>query len=504
MPFKSKEKLFMDYLAKTEKPEKIRSDCLIIPVFEDKKLSAFGKQIDQHCQGAIKALLKSGDMTGKANHTVTLFQPAGVQCERILLLGCGKADEVTAKTLQKLIGSAWQVVENMPVTTTHWDVLSIAEDLSEQQTLRFSIAAIEQSLYEYLATKSDATAKIVCCKKVVFLSPNAKRIQPMKTAIAQSQAIAAGVNLAKELSDLPGNVCTPTYLASEASKLAKTDKNFQVKVLSEADMTKLGMGALMSVSKGSREPAKLIIMSYQGGAKSDAPIVLVGKGLTFDAGGISIKPSAAMDEMKYDMCGGASVFGTLLACKNMQLPMNIVGVVPSSENLPDGAANKPGDVVTSLSGQTIEVLNTDAEGRLILCDTLTYVERLKPKLVIDIATLTGACIVALGSQASGLLANDQALADALIEAGQETNDRCWQLPLWEDYQEQLKSNFADMANIGGKGAGTITAACFLSRFAKKFTWAHLDIAGTAWQSGSKKGATGRPVELLTQFILNQQ
>ena len=494
----------MHYLAKTEKPEKIRSDCLVIPVFEGKKLSSLGKQIDQQGDGVLKALLKSDDMTGKANHTVTLYHPTGLDCARILLLGCGKANEITPKRFQKLIRSAWKVVEGMPVSTTHWDILSITEALSDQQILRFAIAEIEQALYEYVETKSEIEPKDVTCQKIVFLGQNAKQTQKLKAIIAQSQAIAAGVTLAKALSDLPGNICTPSYLAAEARKLGQNDKNFSVKTLSEADMTKLGMGALMSVSKGSREPAKLIIMTYQGGAKSDAPIVLVGKGLTFDAGGISLKPSPAMDEMKYDMCGGASVFGTLLACQQMKLPMNIVGVVPSSENLPDGAANKPGDVVTSLSGQTIEVLNTDAEGRLILCDALTYVERLKPKLVIDIATLTGACVVALGNQASGLLANDQTLADALIQAGEETNDRCWQLPLWEEYQEQLKSNFADMANIGGKGAGTITAACFLSRFTKKFTWAHLDIAGTAWQSGSHKGATGRPVELLTQFILNQQ
>jgi leucyl aminopeptidase len=267
-------------------------------------------------------------------------------------------------------------------------------------------------------------------------------------------------------------------------------------------MKKLGMGALLSVSRGSRQPAKLIVLEYKGGKKDAKPQMLVGKGLTFDAGGISIKPSEAMDEMKYDMCGGASVLGTIKAVCEMSLNINLVGIVPSSENLPDGDANKPGDIVTSMSGQTIEILNTDAEGRLILCDALSYAEKFKPAAVVDIATLTGACVIALGKHASGLLGNHQPLMDKLLEAGTYSCDRAWQLPLWDEYQEQLKSNFADMANIGGRGGGTITAACFLSRYAKKYHWAHLDIAGTAWLSGAEKGGTGRPVPLLTQYLLD--
>jgi leucyl aminopeptidase len=263
------------------------------------------------------------------------------------------------------------------------------------------------------------------------------------------------------------------------------------------------MGSLLSVSKGSREPAKLITMEYMAGDKKQAPIVFVGKGVTFDSGGISLKPGAAMDEMKYDMCGAASVIGLISACADLQLPMNIVGIIPTVENMPDGIASRPGDVVTSMSGQTIEILNTDAEGRLILCDALTYAEKYDPDVVIDIATLTGACIVALGAHPAGLLSNHNPLANDLLSAGQTSGDRCWQLPLWDDYQEQLKSNFADMANIGGKGAGTITAACFLSRFTKKYHWAHLDIAGVAWKSGENKGATGRPVGLLAQYVLDR-
>jgi leucyl aminopeptidase len=309
--------------------------------------------------------------------------------------------------------------------------------------------------------------------------------------------------LAKDLANLPGNICTPSYLAEQARQLGRQQDKLKVTTLSEKQMERLGMNALLSVSRGSRQPARLIVMEYRGGKVGEKPVVLVGKGLTFDAGGISLKPAANMDEMKYDMCGGASVIGTLQACAELELPINLVGIVPASENLPDGEANKPGDIVTSMAGLTIEILNTDAEGRLILCDALAYAERFKPAVVIDIATLTGACIVALGHHISGLLGNDDNLMAELLEAGEACNDRAWRLPMGEEYQKQLESNFADLANIGGKGAGTITAACFLSRFAEKYKWAHLDIAGTAWKSGKEKGATGRPVPLLTELLLRR-
>jgi leucyl aminopeptidase len=305
------------------------------------------------------------------------------------------------------------------------------------------------------------------------------------------------------MADLPGNICTPTYLADEAVKIAEAFPNLSAEILEEADMEKLGMGSLLSVSRGSRQPAKLICLNYQGGAAQAKPIVLIGKGLTFDSGGISLKAGAGMDEMKYDMCGGATVIGVLQAAAQLALPLNIIGLVPSSENMPDGDANKPGDILTSMSGKTIEVLNTDAEGRLLLCDTLTYAEKYNPDVVIDLATLTGACLVALGRVASGLLGNDDELCDALIRASETACDSVWRLPLWEEYQEQLKSNFADLANVGGRDAGTVTAACFLSRFAEDFRWAHLDIAGTAWRTGSHKGATGRPVPLLMQYLLDR-
>lgn len=350
--------------------------------------------------------------------------------------------------------------------------------------------------------KQGNATKAAAKKLSLFIGEQKKTVAVVRS-VSEGEAIANGIKLAKDLANLPGNICTPSYLAEQAKQLGKASSQLKVSVLEEKQMKALGMGSLLSVSRGSREPAKLIVMEYSGGKPKAKPVVLIGKGLTFDAGGISLKPAAAMDEMKYDMCGGASVIGAMAACVKLALPINLVVIVPSSENLPDGAANKPGDIVTSMSGQTIEILNTDAEGRLILCDALTYAERFKPAAVVDVATLTGACIIALGAHASGLLSNDDKLAAELLEAGNRATDRAWQLPLWDDYQEQLKSNFADMANIGGKGAGTITAACFLSRYADKYKWAHLDIAGTAWRSGDQKGATGRPVSLLSQFLLKR-
>ncbi|MGH8711263.1 MAG: leucyl aminopeptidase, partial [Burkholderiales bacterium] len=323
-----------------------------------------------------------------------------------------------------------------------------------------------------------------------------------EAALKQALAIAEGVKLTKDLGNLPPNICTPSYLAEQALQIAKKH-NLKAEVLEQKDMEKLGMGSLLSVARGSNQPPKLIVLHYSGAAKKQKPVVLVGKGITFDTGGISIKPAAEMDEMKFDMCGAASVLGSIKAVAEMRLPLNVVGIIPTTENMPSGNASRPGDIVTSMSGQTIEILNTDAEGRLILCDALTYAERFHPAVVIDIATLTGACVIALGHVASGLYSNDDALARELLNAGEYAHDRAWQMPLWDDYQEQLKSNFADMANIGGRPAGSITAACFLARFTKKYSWAHLDIAGTAWKSGKEKGGTGRPVPLLTQFLIHK-
>jgi leucyl aminopeptidase len=342
-------------------------------------------------------------------------------------------------------------------------------------------------------------------KKIIFAIA-AEAAAEAKTAVAQSVALANGMDLTKDLGNLPPNVCTPTYLANTAKKLGREFK-LGIEILDRKQMQALKMGSFLSVTNGTAEPPKFIVIKHMGGKAKDAPTVLVGKGITFDSGGISIKPGANMDEMKYDMCGAASVIGTMRAIAEMQLKLNVIGVIPSCENMPSGTATKPGDIVTSMSGQTIEILNTDAEGRLILCDALTYVERFKPAAVVDIATLTGACITALGHHNSGLFtrhdAAHDALADELLAAGRATGDTAWRMPIEDSYQEQLKSNFADMANIGGPAAGSITAACFLERYTKKYTWAHLDIAGTAWKSGAAKGATGRPVPLLTNFLLNR-
>jgi leucyl aminopeptidase len=315
--------------------------------------------------------------------------------------------------------------------------------------------------------------------------------------------VSAGINAHKNLANTPGNVCTPTYMAEAARSLAKQYPSVTTTVIEEKEMEKLGMGAFMSVTRGSDQPGKLIVMQYKGAKPKDQPYVLVGKGISFDTGGISLKPGAAMHEMIYDMCGAASVFGTITTVAMQELPINVVGVIAAAENMPSGKASRPGDIVKSLSGQTIEILNTDAEGRLVLCDALTFVDRYKPVTVIDIATLTGAAVIALGSPATAMYANDDALAGELTGAGEDTLDRVWRMPLWEEYQSQLNSSFADMQNIGGREAGSVTAACFLSRFTKKYRWAHLDIAGSAFRgSGANKGATGRPVGLLTQYLMN--
>lgn len=432
-----------------------------------------------------------------------LYDPENIGAERLLVIGLGKEKDFDLSALNKVSEKIASTLKDANPIEAVVNIDMGSDKSTCYQRIKNMVLAMEASTYRSDSCKSKQDKPKRPLKRVAFVINDRRLVRTANKAISHGQAIAKGMNLTKSLADLPGNICTPTYLAGEARKLGRTSTQLKVNVLDEKAMEKLGMGALLSVSKGSREPAKLITMNYQGGPSSQKPVVLVGKGLTFDAGGISIKPSASMDEMKYDMCGGATVMGVISACVEMQLPINVIGVIPSSENLPDGAANKPGDIVTSMSGQTIEVLNTDAEGRLILCDALTYSERYKPAIVIDIATLTGACIIALGHQTTGLMANNDELANQLIQAGDDMEDKAWRLPIWDSYQKQLDSNFADIANIGGRPAGTITAACFLSRFTEKFKWAHLDIAGTAWRSGSNKGATGRPVPLLTQYLLNR-
>jgi len=491
----------MHYLTKTTAADNLATQCLILGVFEGRQPGRTLGELNASAAAALKAALRKGDMTGKPRQTLLLYAVDDLKAERVMLIGLGKKKSMTAKSLASAVENAVaQLNENAsrdcamvlpPELDTASAVYAAARDI---------VLAAEARLYRFDQCKSKKDRPTRPLGRMTLITGSPSVANTVRKALAHGQAIASGMNLARDLANLPGNICTPTYLASQAKKLSRKSTKMKVSALTEKQMEKLGMGALLSVSRGSREPAKLIVMEYRGAPATHKPVVLVGKGLTFDAGGISIKPSANMDEMKYDMCGGASVIGTLQACAELRLPINVVGLVPASENLPDGAANKPGDIVTSMAGLTIEILNTDAEGRLILCDALTYAERFKPAAVVDVATLTGACVVALGHHTTGLLANDDKLAEELFQAGEAINDPCWRLPMNDDYRKQLDSNFADMANIGGKSAGTITAACFLAAFTEKYKWAHLDIAGTAWKSGDK-GATGRPVPMLMQMLL---
>jgi leucyl aminopeptidase len=494
----------MQISVKTTAPATTRSACLVIGVFERRKLSAAGEALDAACNGYLGRLLKQGDMDGKQGDTLLVPACEGIAATRILLVGCGKAKDFKLHQYKKTLASAVGALKSGPVRDAvfYLPELEVA-GTSFGQRIKLAAEALHAGSYRFEECKSKPDEDQAGLQKAILNVTEARTLATARTALKIGNAVGLGLNQARELGDLPPNICTPSHLADVARKNARRYPKMKARVLKQKDMEELGMGALLSVARGSRQPPRLIVVEYQGGKKGDKPVVLVGKGITFDSGGISIKPSQAMDEMKFDMCGAASVLGTLVMLGELQPPINVVGIVPSCENMPDGDANKPGDIVTSMSGQTIEVLNTDAEGRLILCDALTYSERFKPKAVIDIATLTGACVIALGKHPCGLLSNDDRLAQQLLAAGEQADDRAWQLPLWEDYQEQLKSNFADMANIGGREGGAITAACFLARFTEKLKWAHLDIAGVAWESGKQKGATGRPVPLLSQYLLEQ-
>jgi leucyl aminopeptidase len=492
----------MEFKIKSGDIAKAKTPCLILGVFEKRKLTDPAEQVDKASEGALTALLARGDLDGNGG-CIVLYDVPGIAAERVILVGCGKRKELNRKAYSKALQAALARLAELRVTEALCALDGAPADMNLYQMIRQGVLLAGYSAYRYSRTKEAPKDAPPPLEAFSFWVPNKQSSATAARAAAHGKAIAAGVALARELGNLPGNICTPTYLAERALELGKRYDKLDVEILEEADMETLGMGALLSVSRGSRQPAKLIVMKYHGAKKSDNPVVLVGKGLTFDAGGISIKPAAEMDEMKYDMCGGASVLGALRAAAELELPLNIIGVVPASENLPDGAANKPGDIVKSMSGQTIEILNTDAEGRLILCDALTYSERFDPAVVIDMATLTGACIVALGRHPSGLFTPDDELAAEVSAAADAADDRVWRLPLWDDYQPQLDSNFADMANIGGRDGGAITAAAFLSRYTKKYRWAHLDIAGTAWVTGKEKGSTGRPVPLLTELLIRR-
>ncbi len=493
----------MEITVKRGPAQEQKTACLIVGVHAGKKLGAAAEAIDKATQGLLSRLLKRGDLSGSLAETLMLPEAAGTGAERVLLIGCGKADGVSAAEFRQLAQKAARTVTEAGLKNA---VSCLGEvhvrDRDAGWKFRQLALAFGMSAYRFEKMKSKPSKRAQFARLTLLVG--ADEASEAQAAALTAKGVLSGMTLMRDLANLPGNHCPPAHLAATARELAKTHRSLKVHVLEKAEMQKLGMGSLLAVARGSAQAPKLITVEYTGRAGKAKPIVLVGKGVTFDSGGISLKPGAAMDEMKYDMCGAASVFGTLRAVAEMKLKVNVVGIVVACENMPSGTATKPGDIVTSMSGQTIEVLNTDAEGRLILCDALTYAERFKPAAVIDIATLTGACVVALGDINTGLFASDDALAADLLKAARTAVDPAWRMPVEDDYQDQIRSNFADMANIGAPGkAGAVIAACFLARFTKKYTWAHLDIAGTAWKGRAAKGATGRPVPLLTHYLMDK-
>ena len=483
-----------------------KSDCLVIGLFESQTLAGAAKALDVATKGLVGRLVKLGDFEGKRGTSLLLHEVAGLGAARVLLVGLGKEADFTDRAYAEAVRTALRALASTKAASVTWTLTEhTARDKDTAWAVLTAVTLIREASYRFIERHPELKSKRdkngTGLRKLVLAVPAADA-KTASVAAARGTAIANGMDLTRDLGNLPSNICTPTYLANTARQIAK-DFKLKVEVLGRKQIEALKMGAFLAVTKGSVEPPAFIVLRYEGGPAKQAPVVLVGKGITFDTGGISLKPGEGMDEMKYDMCGAASVLGTLRAVAEMGLKQNVIAVVPTCENMPSGIATKPGDVVTSMSGQTIEILNTDAEGRLILCDALTYVERFKPAVVIDVATLTGACIIALGHINTGMYARSDALADALVAAGKQSLDTAWRMPLDEEYQEQLKSNFADMGNIGGRPAGSVTAACFLARFTEKYDWAHLDIAGTAWKSGAAKGATGRPVPLLTRFLMDR-
>lgn len=493
----------MEFSIKSGNPEKQRSACVVVGVFEPRKLTLAAELIDNAARSHLSDIIRRGDMEGKAGTALLLHNVPGTLCDRVLLIGLGKEKEFGDGEYCDAIRCA---VRTLNETGSFDGTVFLTETSVRKRStawrVRQAALVAQQTVYRFDRFKSKKDKVRRPLRKLTFIVDRRNELTAAEEALCEGQAIAEGMSLAKDLANLPGNVCTPGHLAETAQTLA-AEHQLECQILEREEMDALGMHSLLSVAQGSHQAPKLIVLHYRGGTSDDKPVILVGKGVTFDSGGISLKPAPEMDEMKYDMCGAASVLGTIKATALMKLPLNLTVIVPTTENMPGGGASRPGDIVTSMSGQTIEILNTDAEGRLILCDALTYAARFEPDTVIDVATLTGACVVALGHVATGLFANSDALARELIHAGDEAHDRAWQMPLWNEYQDLLKSPFADMANIGGRWGGSITAACFLSRFTKKYVWAHLDIAGTAWSSGNDKGATGRPVPLLMHYLLKR-
>ncbi len=480
-------------------PESADVDCVVVGVYDDRSLSAAAKRLDDASHGAIRRLLESGDVSGKAGQHILLHALPGVRAARALVVGLGERGKFDAAAFARAAATAGRALKAAPVASAaSWLTEIDVAGRDSAWRLRTAALAADHQAYRYTATfKPKDPPRTPSLGSLALAGANDVR------ALAEAGAIALGVRFARELGNLPPNICNPAWLAAQARAFADAHEGVACEVLEREAMQALGMGSLLGVAQGSANAPKLIVLRWNGAGDGVKPYALVGKGITFDTGGISIKPSAGMEEMKFDMCGAAGVLGAFVAAVELALPLNLVCIVAAVENMPDGNAYRPGDVLTSMSGLTIEVLNTDAEGRLILCDALTYAQRFEPQVIIDAATLTGACVVALGKHASGLMTQDDELAGQLLAAGESALDRAWRLPLWDDYQPQLDSGFADIANIGGKYAGAITAGCFLSRFTTGYRWAHLDVAGTAWDEGRKGLATGRPVPLLVQYLLDR-
>ena len=477
----------MKFVTSQTKIEKIKTDALI--VLTSKTLNKSVEHIDKNLNGVITKMIQDGDFSGK-NMSTCVVRNASKNIKRLILVGKEEGSSVQDRI--KLIELGASNILKSYITNAHW----VIDDTYEAWEIEIITRSILKINYSFKGNSKSSLSKLdlVCL--------NDYSLSNTETSTQYGEAVGRGMNLCRHLGNTPANICTPTFLAEKAKSLSDENACIKTMILGESEMRDLGMLSLLSVGNASAQPSKLIVMEYNGSKTMQQPIVLVGKAVTFDTGGISLKPGRGMDEMKFDMCGGASVLGVMSALSEAALDINVVGLIPAVENMPSGNATKPGDVIKSMSGITIEILNTDAEGRLILCDALTYANRFKPKYVVDIATLTGAVIGALGKFTTGMLSNSEELAEILVNCGNSSGDRVWQLPLWKEYDEQLKSNFADLANIGGE-AGTITAGCFLSRFTKDYKWAHLDIAGTAWISGKNKGATGRPVPLLMEFLRSQ-
>jgi len=486
----------LEFHINTQSPLQTETDCLVIGVYADKSLSPTAKALDEASNGRLAALLDRGDVSGKTGRTSFLHDVAGVKAPRVLVVGLGETNKFAVPQYIKAVADAVRALRTGPAKNILITLTELAvKGRDADWNLRQAVIAADHAAYEYTATRSKKA-------EVTLQQVNVQADAAQSKALANGIAIATGVQLTRELGNLPPNICNPEYLAQQARKIATEQQGVTCEVLEREDMEKLGMGSLLAVARGSYNAPKLIVLKWNGGGDAK-PYALVGKGITFDTGGINLKTQGGVEEMKFDMLGAGTVFGTFLSAALMKLPLNLVMVVAAVENMPDANAYRPSDVLTSMSGKTIEVGNTDAEGRLILCDALTYTQRFEPQATVDVATLTGACVIALGKYATGLMSKHDDLADELYQAGEHVFDRAWRLPLWDEYQTMIDSAFADIYNIGGKGAGAITAGCFLARFTEGQRWAHLDIAGTSWDEGRKGMANGRPVGLLTQWLLDQ-